>query len=457
MSTDGSIDVPASLALQNQTDPLTLKDRLIGRELYKDVDVQGTPDENGQVEVSTQRYSNFRPGLLNDLASGYRENYVTGFAAPNLGQQQTADGRQKGFGYRLGEGLGSVGRFIDSPLGRGLIAAGLNSALGYDNSLQEGLTAAVGRQNAQTADRVYRNQLKQMGFGEDELNNIRGNITSDMYKNLASNTYRFRNLDQNTYVKMKNAYDKQLQAGILTPEEYKTNIEALNNQYVNSQIQTMQAGNVQESNQTRNTNMNERLLPAKEYALYTAPQVALGNLGVAQGNLALNNARFAYQQFKDNFERNNPKIDGKVRLSMQDKTDALKQIQDLRDLVNNNPNATGLAIGSLAKGKELSQKIANSVSSDGQIRTRAGIAKLRGTTMHDLAGTAQTLQEQRNLAPFLPDATDDARTINAKLDQLEAEILREYNGIMNAYGFGTPQGMNTGNANATTNNEGWAF
>lgn len=253
MGADGKEDIPASLALENETKPLTLKDRLIGRELYKDVDVQGTPDENGQVEVSTQRYSNFRPGLLNDLASGYRENYVTGFAAPNLGQQQTADGRQKGFGYRLGEGLGSVGRFIDSPLGRGLIAAGLNSALGYDNSLQEGLTAAVGRQNAQTTDRVYRNQLKQMGFGEDELNNIRGNITSDMYKNLASNTYRFRNLDQNTYVKMKNAYDKQLQAGILTPEEYKTNIDALNNQYVNSQVQTMQAGNVQQSNQTRLT------------------------------------------------------------------------------------------------------------------------------------------------------------------------------------------------------------
>lgn len=196
MGADGKEDVAASLALENETKPLTLKDRLIGRELYKDVDVQGTPDENGQVEVSTQRYSNFRPGLLNDLASGYRENYVTGFAAPNLGQQQTADGRQKGFGYRLGEGLGSVGRFIDSPLGRGLIAAGLNKALGYDNSLQEGLTAAVGRQNAQTTDKLYRQQLmRDYGYTPQDLEGIKGNIDSKTFNDLTKSQNSAANLE----------------------------------------------------------------------------------------------------------------------------------------------------------------------------------------------------------------------------------------------------------------------
>lgn len=196
MGADGKEDVPASLALENETRPLTLKDRLIGRELYKDVDVQGTPDENGQAEMQTMRYSNFRPGLLNDLASGYRENYATGFAAPNLGQQQTADGRQKGFGYRLGEGLGSVGRFIDSPLGRGLIAAGLNSALGYDNSLQEGLTAAVGRQNAQTTDRLYRQQLmRDYGYTPEDLQDVRGNIDSKTFNDLTKSQNSAMNLE----------------------------------------------------------------------------------------------------------------------------------------------------------------------------------------------------------------------------------------------------------------------
>ena len=125
-------------------------------------------------------------GILPDLARGYQENYATGFAAPNWGDNQLNDGRNKGFAYRLGEGLGSVGRFIDSPLGRGLIAGGLNAALGYDNSLQEGLTAAVGRQNAQTADRIYRQQLKQMGYSDEDLAGLNGNITTDMYKGLTS-------------------------------------------------------------------------------------------------------------------------------------------------------------------------------------------------------------------------------------------------------------------------------
>ena len=446
MSTDGSIDVPASLALQNQTDPLTLKDRLIGRELYKDVDVQGTPDENGQVEVSTQRYSNFRPGLLNDLASGYRENYVTGFAAPNLGQQQTADGRQKGFGYRLGEGLGSVGRFIDSPLGRGLIAAGLNSALGYDNSLQEGLTAAVGRQNAQTADRVYRNQLKQMGFGEDELNNIRGNITSDMYKNIVSNAYKFRNLDQNSYVKMKTLYDRQLQQGIITPEEYKMNVEALNNQYVNSQIQTMQAGNVQESNQTRNTNMNEQLLPYKQYALQMSPQIAMGNLGVAQGNLALREQmaplemEYKMQQLEN--MKNKSSGDKATLKALTENNQTLADIDAGLQLIEENPQAY-----TWFKGK-IGADAANRLDPKG-VPARTQIDNITAVYRKWLTGAQMSDQERKAYERFLPAPTDNAQIVKAKLQGMRNSIERKNQIMM--------QGMNTGNANATTNNEGWAF
>ena len=91
-------------------------------------------------------------------------------------------------GYRLGQGLGTAARFIDSPLGRGLIAGGLMSAFGGSPalSLGTGLTAGVGRQNAVTADKLYRNQLKQMGVSDEELANIRGNITSDVFKNIVS-------------------------------------------------------------------------------------------------------------------------------------------------------------------------------------------------------------------------------------------------------------------------------
>ena len=120
-------------------------------------------------------------GIIPDMLSGYKDNYATGFAAPNWQNNTLPDGRNKGFAYRLGEGLGTVGRFVDSPLGRGILAAGLNSALGYDNSLQEGLTAAVGRQNAQTADRVYRQQLEAQGI---DTSNIGGNINDSIYKQI---------------------------------------------------------------------------------------------------------------------------------------------------------------------------------------------------------------------------------------------------------------------------------
>ena len=374
-------------------------------------------------------------GFFNDFASGYNENYNNGFSFSNLQPQK------KGFATRLGEGLGSVGRFIDSPVGRGLIAAGLNSALGYDNSLQEGLTAAVGRQNAQTQDSLYRKSLiDDYGFDPEEIGNIRGNITKDLYNTIASNRYKQQSMQLRR--ELSEAKDNVSRARII--------LTGLNNGTIEpkeAQIQIAKYGitinDLKESNQTRNTDMNEQLLPYKQYALQTAPQVALGNLGVAQGNLGLRQAEFNYKQYQDALEKANPKIDPKTKLALRDKTDALAQIQELRNLVNNNPGATGLVVGSLAKGKELSQKIANANSTNGQIQTRAGIAKLRGTTMHDLAGTAQTLQEQRNLAPFLPDATDDIRTINAKLDQLEAELKREYNSINNAYGgnFGVVQQM----------------
>jgi len=122
---------------------------------------------------------------LSDFASGYNDNYKNRWGNTDLPQE-------KSWGTRIGEGLGTIGRFVDSPLGRGLIAGGLNSALGYDNSLQEGLNAFVGRQNAQTADRVYRKQLGQMGYSQQDLDNITGDITPSIYKGL-TDSFRLGN------------------------------------------------------------------------------------------------------------------------------------------------------------------------------------------------------------------------------------------------------------------------
>jgi hypothetical protein len=103
---------------------LTLTERLLG--------VQATPTDSIDPNTMNVTVSN-NPrvgGLFNDIASGARENFATGFAAPNLFDDKTKDGRDKGFAYRLGEGLGTLGRIAESPLGRGLITAGIVGATG---------------------------------------------------------------------------------------------------------------------------------------------------------------------------------------------------------------------------------------------------------------------------------------------------------------------------------------
>lgn len=224
--------------------------------------------------------TNRQGGLFNDITTGFRENYHNSFDPSNLAPQN------KNFATRLGEGLGTVARFADSPLGRGLLAYGLNNALGYDDSGLEGITAFVGRQKARTADELYRNNLNKLGI---DTSNIKGNVTSDVYKNLADFSYKQQSLQAKKDI--AEAKDNVSRARMI--------MSALNNGTITPQEAQLQMANygvtlndVQESN-------NTRLLPYKQYAMQVAPQVALGNLGVAQGNLGLRQAEFNYQQQQD--------------------------------------------------------------------------------------------------------------------------------------------------------------
>lgn len=365
-------------------------------------------------------------GILSDFFSGYRENYDNAFDPSNWQPQN------KNFATRAGELLGSVGRFVDSPLGRGLIAAGLNKAMGYDNSLQEGLTAYVGRQDNQTTDKLYRNQLKKLGFSDEELGNIKGNVTENMFKNLVGNMYKFRNLDQNTYMKMKTAYDRQLQQGIMAPEEYQANVDALNNQYVNSQIQTMQAGNVGISNQTRNTNMSEQLLPYKQYALQMSPQIALGNLNVAQGNLDIRQQMAAldalYKQAQIDNMNNKNQGDKSAMKAINENAATLADIDAGLQLINENPQAY-----SWLKGK-MGADVANRLDPKG-VDTRAQIDNITAVYRKWLTGAQMSDQERKAYERFLPAPTDNAQIVKAKLNGMKQSIERKNQILM--------QGINT--------------
>lgn len=173
---DPVLTAERGLQIQQDTTPLTLKDRLFGREMTQDYQII-SPD-NKNVEMATA--VNYKPGLLEDLTSGFKENYTQGFNVNNLVPQN------KGLATKIGEGLGTLARFYDKPIGRMAVATGLSALTGNVNPMNEGITAYVGRQNNLTQDSVYRNQLKQMGMSEEDVNAIPGIVNSDIFKTIAS-------------------------------------------------------------------------------------------------------------------------------------------------------------------------------------------------------------------------------------------------------------------------------
>ena len=261
------------------------------------------------------------------------------------------------------------------------VATGLSMLTDEVNPLQEGIRAYVGRQTNLTKDKAYRQGLINMGVDEAQVNAIPGIVSDDIFKNMSAARQAQLMIDyRNDMLKAQQAQNALMNQFRQDELEYKQGKEAFDRYMAGKQLsieeQKLALGYYKAQNQGRN--------------------------------------KAGYQKFQT---------------ALNDNKLALKQVSDLKKAIQENPKALGLIVGSFAKGKETSQKIANElISSDpNAIKTRAGVSKLRGTTMHDMAGTAQTLQEQRNLAPFLPDLTDSPETALAKLDQLEKELQREQN------------------------------
>ena len=176
LSEDGGVDIDATMRVLDQTTPLTLGERFTGRTLTKDF--QKIDPKTGKAEMTT--VTSVRPGLLNDISAGYQENRFTPASIENLKQNTLDNGREKGFAYRLGEGLGSLARFGNSPRGRGLLVGGIVGATG-GNGL-EALTYGAGttmlNQGNVLKDQLYRRELEKYGF---DTSGIRGYIGDDTF------------------------------------------------------------------------------------------------------------------------------------------------------------------------------------------------------------------------------------------------------------------------------------
>ena len=227
LNENGGVDIERTMEMLDKTTPLTLKDRWLGRNLQKDFQ-KYNPDTK-QFEMTTATIN--RPGLLQDISQGYNENRFTPASLDNLQQNTLANGRDKGFAYRLGEGLGSLARFGESPLGRGLITAGIVGATGGAAlpALAFGTQTGFLNQANRMRDKTYRNDLintqkqslmsspewnnltpeqqqARLSEIENSINNYRGYMTDDIYKNLV-NTQQAR--DNAAYRQMY--FDAQLE------------------------------------------------------------------------------------------------------------------------------------------------------------------------------------------------------------------------------------------------------
>ena len=229
------------LKIKQDSAPLTINERLFGRDMTQDY--QTINPETKKVEMAT--LANHRPGFFEDFGRGYRENATQGFNVNNLVPVEN-----KGLATRLGEGLGTIERFANTPLGRGLIAYGLSNAMGDTNPLEQAFTAGVGRQNNMTRDKAYRQGLINMGVDEAQVNAIPGIVTDDIFKNYTLANYRnnmtnYRNLklDKDTYLKQQQNIYKMLDLGVIDSKEATRQMMLLNEEYDKQNPIKMQEGN----------------------------------------------------------------------------------------------------------------------------------------------------------------------------------------------------------------------
>lgn len=245
----------------NHLPKLTLFERLFGKSA-------SPTDKVGDKDITVSQTPRVG-GILPDIAEGYKENRNTPISLNNFGQNRLSDGREKGFAYRLGEGLGSFAKFAESPAGRGLLMAGIVGATGGGllPALAFGGSASLMNQKNRMKDQLYREALKEQGV---DASNLKGYLGDDTFKNYSLANYRNKNLDVKMHLgtlsdntKRAQLINAMLNNGELDP----SSAMQLMNQY------GIAVTDLDTSNQTK-------LLPYKQYAYQNGWNLGWANYGI---------------------------------------------------------------------------------------------------------------------------------------------------------------------------------
>lgn len=176
-----------------------VSDIILGREIEEPKTI--ITDEGIQSGINNGGRRGGLASFLGDVTQGTRENMANAFQPTNL-----LPDKNKGFGYRLGEALGTGARLLDNSLVRGALAYGLSKYNGDYNPLEQGLIALGTNMQNKTNDRLYRNDLANQGI---DTSNIRGFIDNNTYGNLIrsqqiKDNAEWRKLQNQTMQDMKN-------------------------------------------------------------------------------------------------------------------------------------------------------------------------------------------------------------------------------------------------------------
>ena len=184
---------------------------------------------------------------LGGFAEGYRENRNNGFTPDNLVNRKMSDGSNKTFLNRAGEALGTLNRLATNPLVQGGLA-GLAYGIDKGDALY-GLGKGVEWAGNKAKSNMYAKELGQQPT-------VLGNIDSKDFTAMTNGGYRKAKLIQDNYIKEKKRLDDLHKNNQISNEKYEEGMKALNNKLTDA-ISLTEPLDVQDSNQTRMTNVAE--------------------------------------------------------------------------------------------------------------------------------------------------------------------------------------------------------
>lgn len=366
-------------------------------------------------------------GLLQDLASGYKDNLTNGFNPDNLRSDPN-----KSIANKVGEGLGTVTRFLNSPAGRFALTAGLVGATGGTplQSLAYGATAGVGNQQLSTQDKMYRKALEDNGI---DTSNIGGYIDGDMYKNYSLGEYRNgmlglgnKKLSHSDYNTALKGLQKQLSENILSPKEYTHQLNILNKRFEDDNIQSaIDAGKVGESNATSNAKVNKYLAPSKKKMYEAMPVIAGMNAGTNAGRLGLAQAEFEYKKEHPDDQKTQEKLSNLQNLH--------QDLQDFKQMFDTVPNPRAGNLYQLDVTKNKLRRNLQSLSTNEQaFETARQNLKFRILTSLDDSGKRINTIEMKSLDAAIPSLDMTYAQKQSSYKQLDRLLKNKYGITLNS-------------------------